>query len=79
MGLADDVADGPPEWVSQQRTKIDAWLDAASEQDREAALQVLRDPAWRHVDVGVLFRRNGLNVSDQIIGSYRNRRRYDAR
>ncbi|MDR0594539.1 MAG: type I-F CRISPR-associated protein Csy1 [Bifidobacteriaceae bacterium] len=68
--LVDDAAVGPPE-PHRPRARIDVWLDSLGDEDRAAALRVLADPAWSHVEACRLFARHGLVVSDVQVGKWR--------
>jgi hypothetical protein len=55
------------------RTRVDAWLDGLTDEDRAAALAVMRDPAWPHNEANALFAEHGLVVSDQQFAKSRRR------
>jgi len=78
MSLADEVKAGPPKRTTGFRSRIDIWLEGLPEQDREAAIDVLKDPKWTARAAADLFARNGLDVSPVTLGAYR-RNRYGAR
>lgn len=78
MTLAAAAQAGPPA-VSKPVGKIDAWLAGLVESERDAALRILRDPAWPHERIREVFLENDLDVSPQSIGAYRKRLERDAR
>jgi hypothetical protein len=78
MSLVAAAQAGPPA-PAKRYGKIDSWLAGLEESERDAALRILRDPAWEHERIRELFLANDLEVSPQSIGQYRKKLERESR
>ena len=66
MGLLDDIAA-----VERQPPTLEKWLETASDQERDAVLEFVRDRSVSIDTVARVLRKNGIRIGDATIKAYR--------
>lgn len=59
MSLAAKAALGNP-GPRKKRSRVAEWIDAQTPEDKETAIQLLKDPTWSHAAIYRLFTEEGL-------------------